>query len=248
MTRPYAHQPEPDWAARRYRQATSLLRISQETVARPQGADAGIYNAGVDAAWEAAAWGWFLEEPLDAVRGHLAAAGELVRRVLTVPEGADPELHSAERWVASALLAGDPATAAEVGRRTVRAPDQPVAVLPVVLALLARGDDGAAAAESQRLAAVVADPTTPPASAHALAHLDVLAASVAARDPAGFEGAARARDAAVAARHRRAPARRAWAGVLDRPAAALVSLGALRGLVPPTGVATVPVELVPAGR
>lgn len=247
MTRPYAHQPEADWAARRYRQATKLLRISQETVARPQGADAGIYNAGVDAAWEAAAWGWFLEEPVVALRGHLAVAGELVRRVLTVPEGADPELHSAERWMASALLAGDPATAAEVGRRTVRAPDQPTGVLSVALALLARGDDGAAAAESQRLAAVVADPTTPPVAAQVLAHLDVLAASVAARDQAGLDGAARARDAAVAARHRRLPERRDWAGVLDRPAAALVVLGALRGLVPPAGIATVPLELLPAG-
>ncbi|MBX9246485.1 hypothetical protein ICW40_16965, partial [Actinotalea ferrariae] len=117
MTRPYAHQPEADWAARRYQRCVKGLGIVQQTVARPQGADVGIYDAGMDDALEAAAWGWFLEEPVDALRAHLAVGDTLVRQVLAGPEGRDPQLHSVERWVAAALLAGDPATAAEAGRR-----------------------------------------------------------------------------------------------------------------------------------
>ncbi|UZN02110.1 hypothetical protein [Cellulomonas sp. S1-8] len=246
MTRPYPHRPDLAFAERRVVHVTQQVARARATVARVGVADLGVVNAGLDGMWEALAWGWLLEHPLDELTALVPQGAALVRSGLDAPHGRPVELADVERWVATALLAGDDDAAERVGALAVPPPAQEADWLPVTLGALVRGDDAAAVDGAARLRDAAAAPGTAPAVAAGLAHLGDLADAVVRRDQSALDDALVARAAAIATTHATTANRRRWTGVLDRPSTGLAIAGVRRGLVVPAGVATVPGELVAA--
>jgi hypothetical protein len=247
MVRPYPHRPDEVFATRRFPIARDGVARVGATIARTPDAHEGIANSGGDHVLEAMAWGWLLEVEQPAqLRQLLDSAKAFVRHGLAHPRGEHPSLSSAGRWIALALIAGDPQLAARVGASVAPArPAQPGEEFLVMLAALARGDDASAAAWADALTRVLGDPGTAPFAAAGLAHLDELGRAVLARDQAALDAAARARGEAIAAEYRRtAEKRRQWIPVLDHYAAAVVLLGVQRGLAFPPGIASLPAELL----
>ncbi len=247
MVRPYAHAPEPVWAERRYGTVVREIAAVQKTVQQGR-VDLNLLGSGVDLAWEALAWGWLLERPVDELRGHLQAAVELAQATLSPIHGRGPELADVARLVPTAMVAGDLQLAAALGRWRVPAPADPVDWPPLVVIALVRGDAPTASSANETVRRLVTSPTTPPVARESLAGLAEIADAVMHTDQAGFGSALVARNRAVVATRRTISERQDWRGVLDRDAISLALLGEYRGLVLSADVPTAPATLVQALR
>lgn len=244
MTRPYPHRPDVANAEDGYPFAAEGVGRVRATVQRRGYADPGVLASGLDALWEAVAWGWFLERPVEDLRAMLPPAAELVRSGLDSPGGRPAHLRDIGLWVSTALLAGDAPAAARAGAVEVPSPEQEGDWLPFTLAALARGDEAAAADGAARLREAVAAPSTAPEIAEALSHLGDVADAVVRRDQSPLDAALTARADVLAGMYATRARRRLWTGVLDRDSVGLVLAGTRRGLVVPEGVAVVPAELL----
>lgn len=247
MVRPYAHAPEPAWAERRYGTVVREIAAVQKTTQQGR-VDLNLLGTGVDLAWEALAWGWFLERPLDELRGHLETAVELARVTLSPIHGRAPELVDIARLVPTAMLANDLHLAAALGRWRVPAPAEPVDWAALVLIALVRGDAPTATTANDTLRRLVASPATSPMDRETLAGLAEVADAVMHTDQAAFGTALVARSRAVVATRRTVSERQDWQGVLDRTGIGLMLIGEYRGLVLPPDAATTPAVLVGALR
>ena len=247
MTRSYAHRPDEDWTRWRFpRQVVGIATVQQTIVRLGDSLHAGIIDAGVDAAMEAVAEGWYLEEPVELLHGYLADGAAFVRHALTLPIGAAPELSSLTRWTAVAVVAGDLDLAAQVGARVPPVPEveQPGDEFDFMLAALARGDDQGAMLWAKRLAEALADPGTAPFTVRGFAHLGEIAVAVLGGDQGALELAMQARNKVVVASYRRTvQGRRTWYALVDHYAAAPALLGVGRRLRLPDDVPSVPAGL-----
>lgn len=246
MTRPYPHGPDAEFAEQTYARAARRVELARTAVSRTGSADVGSLQAALDGLWEALAWGWLTERPVEELRALLPPAVELVGEGLRELDDGPPDVFDVERWVCTALLAGDDEVAARAGAMQVQPLDQDGGWLPVTLLALARGDEAAAADGARRMREILAAPTTGPGVVTGFAHLGDLAEAVLRRDQGGFEQTLVARGEAMARYHSTTQLRRRWTGVLDRTAIGLALTGTRRGLVLPEGVPTVPAELLTA--
>lgn len=251
MTRPHPYGPDEDFARRKYTRAVRGLSNVAGTVQQGR-ADDGIVDAGVKNGFEAAALGWFLGEPVETLRGHLVAALPFVRYALSRNDGDQPAPMSVGLWVSLAAVTGDRELAEHAGARlTPGGPlGQPAEAAPRMLAGLAYGAVDAARARADELAAVLADPATPPDTVHAFGGLAEIAITGLAGDVAGQHAALRARGEVTSRFYRRsAESRRQWMNLFDHYAAATALLSALGGGPDwPDDVPSLPVPLLPTTR
>ncbi|MCC2312770.1 hypothetical protein [Cellulomonas xiejunii] len=246
MTRPYSHRPDVADAGAWYTRAAGEVDRAVDDVARGRTVEIRDVGLALDDLWDALAWGWLTQRPLEELAALVGPAAELVVAWLDAPHGRPVRLRDVELLVATALLAGDGDAARRTAALDVPPPSQDVEWRAAALTGLVRQDDVAADAAVDRLRSIVAAPTTAPVVASWLAHLDELSDAVIRRDQAAFGAALRARAHAVARLHRTAVTRRRSSGLLDWTAIALARVGEQRGLVVPPGVEVVPAELLAA--
>ena len=247
MTRPYAHNPDEAFIRKRYPDEVAGIEQVRATIARlPQVADNGLMDSGLDAAREAAAFGWYLQEPTPQLREHLRLGTEFVHHGLKHPAAGELEFHSFNKWIAGAVMAGDLDLAATVGSRMPASPtiEKRGHSFAVMLAALARSDDTTAEHWARHLNGVLTDPGTAPVTVATLAALDRIGLAVLHHDQSALETGLHERDTALARHHRRSiSTRRRAFPLLDPYGTAVALLGKSRGMPLPDQVPSVPAEL-----
>lgn len=244
MVRPYPHHPDAEWGARRYERAVDDIRRAGKSAG--QRADLVTLSNGIDLVWEAVAWGWALARPAEELREHVQAGMEFVRTTMGPLDGRAPELVDVWRFTSMAVLAGDLALAAQVGRWRVAPPSTDVEWTYLLVGALTRGDDGVAAQTVPQVGRLVSAPGAPPPLVDAAAYIAEAADAVLRGDSAALTGAIRARDELLPRIPRATAVTRDWQMLLDRTGVTLALLGLQRGVPLPADVATVPADLLPA--
>ncbi|MGH9153888.1 MAG: hypothetical protein ACRD03_16185 [Acidimicrobiales bacterium] len=252
--RRYEHQPDQEWIERRYersRDGVDDVRRTVERVGRQKGKP-GVFGDAMFTVLQAVAYGWALGEPVGGLLAWLEEAAGWVDEALDRGQALDDGL--AERFLWTATLAGAWPAAARVAALVpdrvegLEASDPLSRHYLIGLAALVGGDLEGAAAAAGAMREAHADPTVPPYTIDAFAHLDEVLAAAAARDPGALSGAVARRSAAVAGKYGASiEERRNMHGLLDLRASAVVACAVAAGVVPEVSSDYVAIELL-AGR
>lgn len=244
MVRPYPHNPDAEWGARRYERAVDDLRRAGK--AALQRADLATLGSGIDLVWETVAWGGALGRPAEELREHVQAGADFVRTTMGPLDGRAPELVDVWRFGTMALLAGDPSLATSIARWRVAPPATDVEWMYLLVGALIRGDDALAQENVPQVGRLVAAPAAPASLVDHTAYVAEAVDALLRLDHAALTGALVARDQLLPRIPRGTPVTRDWQVLLDRTGCAIALLGVQRGLPLPTGIATVPADLLPA--
>lgn len=250
--RTYEHDPDEPFLSTQLETVTRRIERAAPKVAQKlEQGRLDLYPTTVDSAFERATLLWALDAPIAEVVAAVGTATGWIGTALA--RGYVPDANTVDRWLQIVLVGGDGPSASMLATQvTAGIPgfdDRGPATrwyIHGLLALLREDADGATAA-ADSLHGWLEAPATSPRELAAYGELHGMLEAAASASQSGFLGAASLRAA------RRATVfgasvelRRHPDGLIDRAAAAVVRMAAVRGLAPPDDQPSLAGELITA--